>query len=186
MRHNRSVYAACLGLTVLCAASATVYAQGQLPNLTNQNPAARFTVTGLVWAPNPGDASICLWGDDKLAAMSFTVDDNCYGNVAWWMETSAQYGFKLTWFLITDRITKASNSGFDGTWAQWRVVAAAGHDIESHTAWHLHTELPEWTGIDDEYRIAQEQINARDPIYKVASGMSLPGQNEPQRPSEEY
>jgi len=28
---------------------------------------------------------------------------------------------------------------------------------------------------------AQEQINARDPIYKVASGMSLPGQNEPVR-----
>ena len=28
---------------------------------------------------------------------------------------------------------------------------------------------------------AQEQINARDPIYKVASGMSLPGQNEPIR-----
>ena len=28
---------------------------------------------------------------------------------------------------------------------------------------------------------AQEQINARDPIYKVASGMSLPGLNEPVR-----
>lgn len=28
---------------------------------------------------------------------------------------------------------------------------------------------------------AQEQINARDPIYKVASGMSLPGHNEPVR-----
>jgi hypothetical protein len=28
---------------------------------------------------------------------------------------------------------------------------------------------------------AEEQINARDPIYKVASGMSLPGQNKPVR-----
>ena len=26
---------------------------------------------------------------------------------------------------------------------------------------------------------AEEQINARDPVYKVASGMVLPGQNEP-------
>jgi len=30
---------------------------------------------------------------------------------------------------------------------------------------------------------AEEQINARDPVYKVASGMSLPGQNEPERPN---
>jgi PKD repeat protein len=159
-------------LVASCAVVAT--AQEQLPNLTNQTPAARFTVTGLVWAPNPGDASICLWGDDKLAAMSFTVDDNCYGNVAWWRQTAEQYGFKVTWFLITDRITKASNSGFDGTWAQWREVAAAGHDLQSHTAWHLHTELPEWTGIDDEYRIAQEQINANIPGYKC-DFLAFPG-----------
>ena len=41
-------------------------------------------------------------------------------------------------------------------------------------------------GLNNWVSWAQEQINARDPIYKVASGMSLPGQNEPQRPSEEY
>jgi hypothetical protein len=31
---------------------------------------------------------------------------------------------------------------------------------------------------------AEEQINARDPLYKVASGMDLPGQSEPVRPNE--
>lgn len=151
-------------LIAACAVVAT--AQEQLPNLTNENPSARFTVTDRVWAANPGDASISLWGDDKLAAMSFTIDDNCYGNVDWWMQTAAQYGFKVTWFLITDRITTGENAGFNGTWTQWQAVAAAGHDIESHTAWHLHTELPEWTGIDDEYRISQEQIETNIPGYK--------------------
>ena len=36
-------------------------------------------------------------------------------------------------------------------------------------------------GLKDWVSWAEEQINARDPIYKVASGMSLPGQNEPVR-----
>ena len=36
-------------------------------------------------------------------------------------------------------------------------------------------------GLNNWVSWAQEQINARDPIYKVASGMSLPGQNEPLR-----
>ena len=36
-------------------------------------------------------------------------------------------------------------------------------------------------GLKDWASWAEEQINARDPVYKVASGMSLPGQNEPVR-----
>ena len=36
-------------------------------------------------------------------------------------------------------------------------------------------------GLKDWVSWATEQINARDPIYKVASGMSLPGQNDPIR-----
>ena len=39
-------------------------------------------------------------------------------------------------------------------------------------------------GLKDWVSWAEEQINARDPLYKVASGMSLPGQSEPVRPNE--
>lgn len=164
MKKFHSLILVCLtGIAVL---STTVVSAQQWPNLTNENPSARFPLTGIVWATNAGDASICLWGDDKLAAMSFTVDDNSYGNVAWWTETASQHGFKVTWFLITDRITTGVNSGFDGTWEQWRAVQALGHDIESHTIWHLHTELPEWNGIDDEYRLSQSQIESNIPGYK--------------------
>jgi len=40
-------------------------------------------------------------------------------------------------------------------------------------------------GLENWVSWAQEQINARDPIYKVASGMDLPGQGEPIRVDEE-
>ncbi len=40
-------------------------------------------------------------------------------------------------------------------------------------------------GLEEWVSWAEEQINARDPIYKIASGMSLPGQNEPARGDEE-
>jgi hypothetical protein len=160
---------------VLISACAVIATAGeQLPNLSEQNPASRFTVTDLVWDPNPGDASISLWGDDKLAAMSFTIDDNCYGNVDWWMQTSETYGFKLTWFLITDRITLGITPSFNGTWPQWAAVQAAGHDIGSHTIWHLHTELPEWTNIDDEYRLSQIQIETNISGYTCET-LAYPG-----------
>ena len=43
------------------------------------------------------------------------------------------------------------------------------------------TETRKNKGLKDWASWAEEQINARDPVYKVASGMSLPGQNEPVR-----
>jgi peptidoglycan/xylan/chitin deacetylase (PgdA/CDA1 family) len=152
-----------LTIVLLLGSTMAASAQEQLPNFPDAPPkAGRFPLTDRIWS----DASICMWADDKLAAMSFTVDDNCYGNVAWWMETAEKYGFKVTWFLITDRITKGENSGFNGTWEKWRAVKAAGHDLQSHTALHLHTELAEWAGIDDEYRVAQAQIESNIPGHK--------------------
>lgn len=137
----------------------SVKAAEQLPFLDGEPTDWRIPRTHIVWPENPGDADICIWEDDKLAAMSITIDDNCYMNVEWWLKTAEEHGFKITWFLITDRIDKKVTPKANGTWDDWNVVKNAGHDLQSHTAWHLHTHLPIWTGIEDEYKIGQEQIN---------------------------
>ena len=95
----------------------------------------RFDIPEITWPATPGEAEICLWKDDKYAAISITIDDNCHPDHEWWLDQSAKHGFPLTWFVITDRVD-GSNKGFDGTWADWQKLADAGHSIQSHTTNH--------------------------------------------------
>ena len=46
---------------------------GRLRNLPETPTQPRFPLAGKDWPQNPGDASVCLWEDDKVAAMSFLV-----------------------------------------------------------------------------------------------------------------
>ena len=96
----------------------------------------RFEVPEISWPTAPGDAEICLWKDDKYAAISITIDDNCRPDHDWWLEQAAKHGFRLTWFVVTDGVVKGHNKGFNGTWADWQRLADAGHSIQSHTTNH--------------------------------------------------
>ena len=128
-------------IAIAIIASAFVAGAGeQLMNLqpVGKGPKGekRITVSpDLTWPANPGDAEVCLWKDDKMAALSITIDDNCKPDHEWWMKLSDELGFKLTWFVITDKVN-GKNSGFDGTWADWQKLADAGHSIQSHTTNH--------------------------------------------------
>jgi len=148
-------------LLLLCAAS--LQAQ-QLPNLTNQNPSARFTLTDRVWSTNAGDASVCLWADDKLATISVSVDDNSADNISWWLTQSAAYGFKMTWFVITENV--GNGKANDGTWAIYNSVQALGHEVQSHSMNHLNTNSPSWVDIDTEYWGSQLAIETNMPGHK--------------------
>lgn len=141
---------------VLCAAVVPARAQ-QLPNLTNAAPAARFTITDRVWSTNSGAASICLWEDDKLAALSITVDDNSAPNINWWMTQADTYGFKMTWFVITSLIG-GSNPTSHGTWPVYSNILARGHDVQSHSVTHENT--------DAEYQNSQIAIETNFPGHK--------------------
>ena len=172
MKHHALFAARLIGLTVLCA-TGTVQAQGQLPNLTNQNPAARFTLTDRVWAANPGDASICLWADDKLAAINVSVDDNSASNIDWWLTQSAAYGFPVTWFVITG-IVGDSNPSMHGTWALYNKVQSLGHEVQSHTINHLDTNSSTWVDIDTEYWGSQLAIETNMPGH-TCDFLAYPG-----------
>ena len=126
-----------------------------LRNLNEEKPAPRFEVTDPVWPEKPGEAVVCLWEDDKLAAISVGVDDNNAGDVEWWLKEAGERGIPVTWFLVSGLIgTRASGGSAD----LWRSVCAAGHDVQSHSVTHLADVGPEWKGIDWEYSESVRQI----------------------------
>jgi peptidoglycan/xylan/chitin deacetylase (PgdA/CDA1 family) len=136
----------------------------QLPNLSDEKPAPRFAVGDRTWPAQPGDAEICLWKDDKMAPVTFTVDDNCSPDVPWWLEMGDKYGIKVTWFLISKNI---EGNGWGGTWDLWKQVLAKGHDIQSHTHTHLHIEEPGWQSIEWEYTESKKVLEENLPGTRV-------------------
>jgi len=102
----------------------TPVAPGKLRNLPDVPKTPRFPLTDKVWPEKAGDSSICLWEDDKLAAMSLGVDDNCATDLPYWKELSKKYGgLSITWNLIADNIDGAIEKGrgpMAGSWATWQ------------------------------------------------------------------
>ncbi|WP_269538014.1 polysaccharide deacetylase family protein [Cerasicoccus fimbriatus] len=96
----------------------------------------RFEVPqNLIWPETPGEADICLWKDDKFAAASITIDDNCKPDHKYWLELCDELGIKITWFMITGGENRG-NLSFNGTWEDWQKLVDAGHAVESHTTDH--------------------------------------------------
>ncbi len=128
-----------------------------------KNP--RFKITDKVWPEKAGNASICLWDDDKLVALSVTVDDNSAPDVDWWLEKTKAYKFPVTWFVISGNVTPQESYG--GTWALWARVLKEGQNVESHSVTHFKDTGPGWKGIDWEYAHSQDQLDANLPGHKV-------------------
>lgn len=123
----------------------------------------RFAIPEITWPAEPGAAEVCLWKNDRYAAISLTIDDNCRPDHDWWLAQAEKHGFKLTWFVITDKVD-GRNKGFDGTWADWQRLADAGHSIQSHTTNHRAAKKGEPPIPDEDlhamYRDSLAAINA--------------------------
>lgn len=172
--HGRALSALLAGLVVL-AAPLRATSVNQLPNLTEENPAPRFKVSGITWPAAPGDAEICMWKDDKVAPLSFTVDDNTAPDVPWWLEQADKHGFRVTWFIVSDRVT----GGYGGDWSLWRSVLDRGHDVQSHSHTHLSNfQSPDWPGIEWEYAESKRVIEENLPGHRVRF-LAYPGGARP-------
>lgn len=121
-----------------------------------------FALKDRDWPVNVGDATVSLWKDDALAAITLTIDDNCAPDHAWWLEMAKKYDLRLTWFIITARVD-SSNSSFFGTWDAFRRLQVAGHDVQSHSVLHLAIDDPRWQDVETEYRESQKIINENIP-----------------------
>ena len=183
------VFVSLLALTLpILAENAPAAKPHQLFNLSEKPDKPRFALKDRDWPADVGDASICLWKDDALAAFSITIDDNSALDHEWWLEMGKKYGLRMTWFVITGRVAEAGKPlkwGVDqvndgvrpspwGTWEGFRKLFAAGHDIQSHTLTHIHTEFPEWKGIEADYAASQKQIEKNIPGARCLT-LAYPG-----------
>ena len=110
-----------------------------LPVPTNGLRYASFADLDIKWPAAHGEGSVCLWGDDKFSAVSITIDDNNAGDFPLWRQISADYGWKITWFVIVHdglwdiyKNVPGYNLGYAGTPAQWKQLADEGHEIQLH------------------------------------------------------
>ena len=129
--------------------------------------------TGLTWPSNYGDTEIALWKDDKLAALSITIDDNNALDHDWWIEKGNQYGFKFTWFAVTDFLDDPTKALLRGTWADFQELLNFGHDVQSHSASHAGL-YP----FDDEYRLSKEALESHYTNHEVLA-IAYPGPPAP-------
>lgn len=159
-------------------------APGKLLALAGMPTTPRFTLTGRVWPALPGEASICLWEDDKIAAVSHSIDDNLANEVADWRQISRNYGgLNITWNLITGNIGGAIDPpriNQSGTWAFWKDVVDSGFQVQSHTVTHVADPVRQdgWLGSNWEFQLSRDQIDANIPGYKTKL-VAYPGSGIP-------
>lgn len=161
----RSIYSAVL-MSVFALTLSAAGAGEQLFNLPDTPKTPRFALSKeRTWPSETGKPEVCLWDGDRYAAVSITIDDNMGPDHAWWRAITKELGFKVTWFVIVDRV----GTGVQwGSWDAFEALRAEGHAVQSHTMTHLGgSDLPEWKGIEWEYADSQKEIEANMPGNRV-------------------
>lgn len=179
----RTPFSCCMAmiLTTLACSIAMAESQdnNQLKNLANVPVKQRNPVPlTRTWPAAVGEAQVCTWKDDKLAAVSITIDDNTKPDHAWWMEQGEKYGYRFTWFAVTSGIGNPK-AGFNGTWEDFQKLVDAGHDVQSHAATHRSRKMN--LPVDEDYAQAIEHLQANlkgtKPLTLAYPGGGLP--NDP-------
>jgi Polysaccharide deacetylase len=141
-------------IILLCVAvCVNINASKQLVNLPPTQK-ARIKITDRVWPEKYGQADVCLWKDDKLAAFSITIDDNTAPDHEYWMKLGDKYGYKFTWFIIVNRLKRG---GYHGTWAGFQKLVDKGHEVQSHSVSHRDKKIN--MPLDKDYGDAIAPIN---------------------------
>lgn len=139
---------------------------GRLRNLPDIPTQPRFAITDPVWPEKAGQAAVCMWEDDKLAAISVGVDDNNAMDLPYWRLLSKKYnGIKITWYLITHNIGGVVSKGRvvgAGKWETWQAMLDEGYHLGSHSVTHNHCPVPAdgWPGPDFEAAESARSLDA--------------------------
>lgn len=163
-----------LGTVILsCLLAVHVYADNereQLRNLADIPISERNPVSKEIsWPSKVGEAHVCLWKDDKVAAFSITIDDNTKPDHEWWLEQGRKYGFRFTWFCIVNTVENPKYKNMGGVWEDFRKLVDAGHDVQSHTMSHRSIE-----SLEDDYGQAISSIESKLPGVRCLT-MAYPG-----------
>ena len=143
----------------------------------NQTPKTpRFLNLEKKWPEKAGDAAICLWADDKVAAWSIEIDDNQSQDIQWWEDQSkAHGGIPITWFVITSHV---GDNGIGGTWDTFKRLQAEGFRMESHTVDHFSHLTPDWKGVEWDYSQAITDLDTNLPNH-TTHFLAYPGGANP-------
>ena len=116
----------------------------------------RFTLTEKTWPANHGQADVCLWNDDKLAAATINIDDNIEADHAWWLSMQSQYNINFTWFIIIGNVT---------SWDKYQTLVDQGNEVQAHDLAidYVHGAINDST--DTKYIAAITQV--RDTVNKM-------------------
>ena len=95
-------------------------------------PAAEVADTGV---------RVARFKGDREAALSFTLDDGWEDNATLAAPLFDRYGMHVTFFLVPGRIPlddreKTAHDYGKISWARWKQIAQAGHEIGNHTLHH--------------------------------------------------
>ena len=127
-----------------------------------------YTISGLNGTAVYNYFWLSRYQGNKSAALSFTFDDGIRSQLDVAVPLINELGFKSTFFIPTawaeDPQTVIPVNLWTATWADWKQVAAAGHEIENHTITH-----PVLTSITDEAQLLYE-INGPREIIKQQTG----------------
>lgn len=138
----------------------------QFPSYTSN----RFSVSGRDWPASIGQASVCLWAKDAVAAFSLTIDDNLANDHGTWLALGEKYGQKFTWMVIEKRV--GSNVPVNGDWSNFVRLFAAGHDIQSHS--YDHDNMVTGLDLHSEYAWPVAGIQTNVPGTRVLT-LAYPG-----------
>ena len=138
-------------------------------NTFNLNPTSspRFTISDKVWPANIGEADVCLWNDDKLAAFTLTIDDNNEQNIPFWKTMITKYDFHFSWFVITEAATQHNVKD----WSLYNDLANLGSQIDAHDDrnWYNNPADGETNPSDTDY-LARLQATKAKINTEVTSG----------------
>ena len=95
---------------------------------------------------------IGLWQGFKQAAVSYTFDDDCNGQLQVAVPLFDRHGFKVTLFTVTNCYPD---------WKGLQTAANNGHEIASHTVNHPSLDSISYSGQTMEYRDSKDTIESR-------------------------
>ena len=106
-----------------------------------------------VWLPRSASADhqVTRWYGGRGAAVSLTFDDGLYSQCRIGAPLVEAHGFKGSFYIMTD----AGWEEWPNYWEDWAAVAAAGHEIGSHTITHAH--LASLTEVELRYELRESR-----------------------------
>jgi len=112
------------------------------------------------------DHTVTRWHGGKGSAVSVTFDDGLYSQASVGASLMNERGFKGTFYIMS----AAGWNEWPTYWQDWQNVAAAGHEIGSHTVSHAH--LAELSQGDARYQLRESRKTIEANI-DLPAGMTI-------------